>query len=367
MDASGRRSSLSYYGNHHGMGHVLIAYSTAPIALSQPGVMLDTATAIRDPIFYRWHRHVDDMCFRWQQTQPVNDFSDGPKVLLRQGLARDTLDAWSPDIILCYSDELPGVNDADFDGQRLGESALGIRTDGRNWNRELSSGEFTFLDGATEKTIRTTDELQTQFHTCEITLRNDTKETIKHLSLRDFSYFVRVQNLLPRVQEITVRIFLVPTTVREDRRMWIEMDKFRHRLERSDSAVIYRPSEKSSVVRKPVLKDPCAVPDPPADPTAEPDYYCTCGWPYHLLLPSGTPEGMDVTLMVMITDWEKDQVAEDSHCGSLSFCGAVDRYPDRRSMGYPFDRPFATSIANTIAMHPNMAVRPITIKRTGDA
>ncbi|MBV8695459.1 MAG: hypothetical protein JO125_06830 [Chloroflexi bacterium] len=49
----------------------------------------------------------------------------------------------------------------------------------------------------------------------------------------------------------------------------------------------------------------------------------------------------------------------------MSFCGARDRYPDTRSMGYPFDRPFPAdqSIAQALAARPTIATRDITIKR----
>jgi hypothetical protein len=50
----------------------------------------------------------------------------------------------------------------------------------------------------------------------------------------------------------------------------------------------------------------------------------------------------------------------------MSFCGARDRYPDTRPMGYPFDAPFTgKSIADTIAAQPNMATRDITIRLAG--
>jgi len=66
----------------------------------------------------------------------------------------------------------------------------------------------------------------------------------------------------------------------------------------------------------------------------------------------------------MLTDWELDSIPEESHCGSMSFCGARDRYPDQRAMGYPFDRPLpaGSSIAQIVAGQENMATRDITIK-----
>lgn len=72
---------------------------------------------------------------------------------------------------------------------------------------------------------------------------------------------------------------------------------------------------------------------------------------------------MPFRLMGLLTDWDKDKVGEDSTCGSMSFCGARDRYPDSRGMGYPFDRPFSNgqSILQTIRAHNNMAARDIKI------
>ncbi len=99
---------------------------------------------------------------------------------------------------------------------------------------------------------------------------------------------------------------------------------------------------------------------------AEGANYCSCGWPYSLLVPRGTEEGMPFRLAVVCTDWSFDQVESDESCGSLSFCGARDRYPDKRDMGYPFDRPFAAPIADTVMANANMAFRDITIRRKPD-
>ena len=151
--------------------------------------------------------------------------------------------------------------------------------------------------------------------------------------------------------------------------MWIEMDKFHYTLPASQQTVIFRPASLSAVIRKPAMRPPAAVTSPhtTGNPTIDAEdmnNYCDCGWPYNLLLPRGTQAGMPFRLLVMLTDWNIDHVAEDTHCGSMSFCGAKDKYPDTRAMVYPFDRPFApgTSIASTFAQHDNMATRDITIR-----
>lgn len=36
--------------------------------------------------------------------------------------------------------------------------------------------------------------------------------------------------------------------------------------------------------------------------------YCGCGWPHHMLIPKGTPEGYKCELFVMISDYDLDKV-----------------------------------------------------------
>jgi hypothetical protein len=331
-----------------------------------PGVMNTPVTAIRDPIFFRWHKHIDDLSFLWQQQQqPPNDFSDAPPVLIRKGLGGNTPQHRSPDIILCFRDVvLPLVpDDADASWQAFGETTFG----GANWNTDFSSSKTT------------TAQLQTTMRKrlFVFTEDNNRSETISYLYPREFFYFLRVENQLNEDKDVTVRIFLAPTgsysgiaEVSEDRRMWIELDKFRHTLPASAKAVIFRRADASSVIRRPAVKKFGTIKMPNSQVDADDDrgdVSCDCGWPYNLLIPRGTAAGMNFRLLVMITDWAIDQVPDDSSCGSMSYCGAKDRYPDSRGMGYPFNLPFPAgqTIAQTIAAQQNMAARDITIKLVG--
>ena len=74
----------TFYGNHHGFGHVLTAGASDPVNLAG-GVMYHTAAAIRDPFFWRWHKHVDDLNFRYQEGQPSHSFEAAPKVVFGGG------------------------------------------------------------------------------------------------------------------------------------------------------------------------------------------------------------------------------------------------------------------------------------------
>lgn len=64
--------NIPYYGNIHNSGHMFISYSHDPDHryLETFGVMGDSATAMRDPIFYRWHAFIDDIFQQYKSTLP---------------------------------------------------------------------------------------------------------------------------------------------------------------------------------------------------------------------------------------------------------------------------------------------------------
>lgn len=71
--------------------------------------------------------------------------------------------------------------------------------------------------------------------------------------------------------------------------------------------------------------------------------FCGCGWPQHMLIAKGLPgSGLQCDLFVMVSNYNDDRIDQDlvGTCNdATSFCGVRDRlYPDRKPMGYPFDR-----------------------------
>ena len=348
------------YGDLHNRGHGLFAfYDNQP----PPGVMSRTATAVRDPVFWRWHKHVDSIFRSWQETQPPYDFSNGPPVRIRKTVADGT--AASPDIILCLKDGLP----TEFDGEQLGSDAFGYSDNQNlnNWDDDFASTTVTLPSG---ETVTTTDELRTQMLRRTINLVGENGQpvpvSIDYLSHDDFFYFIRVENLSEQPQSVTARIFLAPETEAEDRTSWIEMDKFLYRLGSSERAVIFRRADLSSVIRKPALKPEDLTPgDEDPSPKTSEQSWCDCGWPYTLLLPRGTKEGMEFRLFVMFSHGNDLMLPEQhsEHCTSVSYCGLQDEaYPDKRQMGYPFSRPFGNSISSSVANRDNMAWRTIKIR-----
>ncbi|GFR13155.1 hemocyanin A chain [Trichonephila clavata] len=93
--------------------------------------------------------------------------------------------------------------------------------------------------------------------------------------------------------------------------------------------------------------------------------FCSCGWPQHLLVPKGSNKGMVFDLFVMITDGEKDKVPSSGKkvCNdALSYCGVLgEKYPDKRAMGYPFDRKI-TAQSHKEFLTPNMMISNITVR-----
>lgn len=331
----------SSYPGLHNSGHMQLAELSKP-----PGVMSTPVAAIRDQVFWQWHKFIDNIGASWQETLDPLDFDDAPDVLLRNALEGDSKEPWaSPDIILCRTADLPQGQDP----AAVGEELFG----GDHWAE-------AFEGSAGGAGVQPIDELITSMASA-----NFGGKAIHFLTHEPFSYFLRAENRSAKDLEVTARIFLVPAAHAEDRRAWIEMDKFLVSLPARSKTVVYRPDSESSIVKRPVDRGPAAVQAP--NGTTDQGSYCDCGWPYTLLLPRGTADGAEYRLLAMFSDAAIDRVEAPAQCGSMSWCGAVDRYPDTRDMGYPFCRPFkggAHAIADTFAGLASAAGRTVTIRHT---
>lgn len=497
------------YGNIHNNGHMLIANAGD----NNWGVMSATATAVKDPVFWQWHKHIDEYSYWWQEQQAPNDFNDAPNVLIRKGYD------WSPDIIFCDLDDwAETLRKTNLKDEELAQKAFVFGPNSQNrdiskWNMDftesLTSVGFEMNDLAKPITVKSINSFKTFPKKGSLFIKGENQQpqfkvSYNYLSHQKFGYFIRLQNLSPFENKVTVRVFIVAKEQVEDRRMWIEMDKFIYTLKPDSKNIIFRRDVDSAVIKKPAVLDPDleSVDKIPLSISAEgffpmdvvaftrrqsdtvdelkgylatyeqakKDYeqtgneltfrkekasfrnvlsmyftyasygweelykidfrgynelkektdksfhqlkssqisesaetfhssfqifltdlidllnwakdglanelknaisnsyyrvynlsYCECGLPYHLLLPKGTAAGMEFYFMVMVTDWKKDIVGEENCCGSMSYCGAKDRYPDVREMGYPFNRPLANGILNTISRQANMACRTIII------
>ncbi|MUZ65041.1 hypothetical protein [Agrobacterium vitis] len=296
------------YSNHHGMGHGLIG--AANLSETAAPVMFFPATAIRDPVFWRWHRHVDDIHFGYQDALDPHEFDEPMTVQLE---------------------------------------SIGLK---RSEDRSV------------------VDELTTEMRSGRYTLSDRQVYHYEFLMHEPFSISARLKNTAGAPAAVTLRTFLLPSDLfdidadpttdqgRQMRRFAIELDKVKFDVPAGDM-VFERKDVDSSVIRRPAVTDPVEVEDLLGTAaTAE----CTCGWPYGLLLPKGSAAGKSFTLFAMITDNLADRVGSPKKCGSMSFCGVGDKYPDARPMGYPFDRRFEQPLAEIVARTPTMAVSNLTIR-----
>lgn len=89
--------------------------------------------------------------------------------------------------------------------------------------------------------------------------------------------------------------------------------------------------------------------------------------PQHLLVPRGQAAGgQEFQLFVMVSDYELDKIDQDlvGTCNqAAAFCGIRDRkYPDRRPMGYPFDRVPRTGVDTLNSfLTPNMKAQDVRV------
>jgi hypothetical protein len=49
--------------------------------------------------------------------------------------------------------------------------------------------------------------------------------------------------------------------------------------------------------------------------------YCGCGWPQHMLIPKGSPEGLPCELFVMVSNFDDDKVS--SQLGKPGYVGCT--------------------------------------------
>ncbi|MEM7118678.1 MAG: tyrosinase family protein [Chloroflexota bacterium] len=356
LTGNGRFPGIEDFGNIHGALHKRLGGMNG-----RSGVMQQPQVSANDPIFYRWHRCLDNIAFDYQQQQPPNDFaSEAPAVLVRSRLQANEL-SQSPDIILAFAHQLERVHRKHETLADLGERLFGQS----NWDEAFSQERET-----------TTDTLFTCMKSVNLPLPNGDGETAVTFldQTHEFVTFIRVQNELSQPQTVTARVWLVAKhdqhgqILSNNRRLWVELDTFQVRLGANERKVVCRPAWESSIIKKvggiglrPTTALSLLKPQAVRQKLGSEDY-CDCGWPYNLLLPKGTPEGMTFRLMVMFTHDDVILPNQPATCGSIRLCGAKQSlYPDKKRMGYPFNRPFVDSIEETLGRLSNTAVRDIQI------
>ncbi|KAL1382273.1 hypothetical protein pipiens_013261 [Culex pipiens pipiens] len=288
-----------FYGNYHGNLPNLIAYSHDPDNrfLEGYGVVGEFQTAMRDPAFYRLHCEVDNLFHRYKATLPVY-----PPAQLN------------------------------FNGIQI--QSLAVHAESTKGTSECPANLLATYAGRFGHPGWTLDRKET----CLL--------SFTHLQHAPFAYRLTVNNSTGTPRRGTCRIFIgpkvdernTPLTYKEQRILMVELDKFGVTLNPGSNNIVRRSEQSSVTIPYERTFRSAAVSSQPASP-AEVYRFCNCGWPHHLLLPKGTPEGLKFDLFAMISDYAGDTVNqefdENANCSdSHSFCGLRDRlYPDRRRHG----------------------------------
>lgn len=175
-----------------------------------------------------------------------------------------------------------------------------------------------------------------------------------HLQHAPFEYTINVDNRTTAQKIGTCRIFICPKNdergmpflrFEDQRSLMIELDKFTVFMNPGRNIIRRRSDESNVTIPYERSFRNIGSSNQPTDPAARAQFqFCGCGWPQHMLLPKGSPEGSKFNLFVMISNYDLDRVDQpelNNPCNdAASFCGLKDQlYPDRRSMGFPFDRP----------------------------
>lgn len=202
-----------------------------------------------------------------------------------------------------------------------------------------------------------------------------------HLQNAPFEYTINVENNT-RTQRIgTCRIFMCPKNdergmpiirFEDQRSLMIEMDKFTVYMNPGKNIIRRRSDESSVTIPYERSFRNIGSRNQPTDPAEKALFqFCGCGWPQHMILPKGTPDGALFNVFVMISNFELDRVDQPSNTNgpcndAASFCGLKDLlYPDRRSMGYPFDRPArVATLMDFKNLGTNMAVTECEVRFT---
>ncbi|XP_053962923.1 phenoloxidase 2-like [Anastrepha ludens] len=314
------------YGDLHNMGHVFISYSHDPDHrhLESFGVMGDSTTAMRDPVFYRWHAYIDDI-FQEHKTRLT-------PYTLRE---------------LNY----PGVSVTRVQVLSRGSRSNVLQTYWKQSDVDLSGG-------------------------LDFVSRGNVFARFTHLQHTPFTYTININNEGETYRKGTVRIFLGPKRdethkemlFKDQRLLMVELDKFVVSLSPGQNTVRRRSSESSVTIPfeqtfRNVDKNRLGEDSPD-----ELEFnFCGCGWPDHMLIPKGLPEGLCCELFVMVSNYDHDRIRQSWWIlckDEPSYCGLRDSlYPDRRAMGYPFDR-LARSGAENLAqfLTPNMKVVDVEVR-----
>lgn len=256
------------YGDLHNFGHVFISYAhdTNNKHLESFGVIGDSSTAMRDPVFYRWHAYVDRI-FQEHKTR------------------------------------LPAYTDTQLNYNGISITGVQVDANGSQPNQLTTFWQQSDVD------------LSRGF---DFTPRGNVFARFTHLAHVPFTYTIGVNNDSGAQRFGYVRIFIAPKNdergqpflMREHRLMMVELDKFVVSLNPGPNTIRRRSTESSVTIPFERTFRNLDANRPAAGTPDELEFnFCGCGWPNHMLIPKGLPEGLNCDLFVMVSNYENDRVS----------------------------------------------------------
>ena len=349
MESSILSPNREFYGNLHNSMHNLIAHCHDPDHRHKESfsVIGDSTTAMRDPVFYRIHAQVDDIFL--SHKKKLNPYT--AKQLT-----------------------FPNISIASLEARHFQKPANTLHTFWRQSDVNLSRG-------------------------LDFVPRGEVYAQFTHLQHIPYTVTMNVVNNSGANRQGMVRLFLAPKSgfnrklarmdFNDQRIFMIELDKFfvnrkliLFQMPQCNNFSLFTVKPGSNTVTRRSVDSNVTIPHEQtfrviaeegkfvkeSDEEAE-NNICGCGWPQHMLIPRGTTEGKVFDLFAMVSNFEEDQIVQDlvGQCTkATAYCGLRDRkYPDRRAMGYPFDRNGRTGTKDLASfLTPNMRAQEITIKFT---
>ncbi|GAB0094223.1 Hemocyanin, N-terminal [Sergentomyia squamirostris] len=283
IQSSHQSVNPEYYGDLANMGQMFIGFCHDPDGrnLEGFGVISDSATCLRDPVFYRWYALIVDLCDHHKRTLP-------PYTKTELGF--------------------PGVKISHVETFILTKQGYPVK------NELLTFWEKDDLNVSKGLNFAPMEPIFVR---------------VTHLQNQKFSYKIVVENGGGPC-EASMRIFLAPKkdennlpfSFEDQRQFFIEMDSFNVSL-RSGSNTILRRSTEASILN---WMKYCVNNNFKLTQGDKPNNYTGLGWPLNLLIPKGHFSGYECDLFVMVG---KDLLKPTS---------------GERSLGFPFDRPASPSI-----------------------
>ncbi|KAK3914546.1 Phenoloxidase 3 [Frankliniella fusca] len=308
--------NLDQYGSLHNELHDVTGMAHDPSGdnneMIAPMAML--ASGVRDTLFYRLHLHMDDLYEEYK---------------------------------VAY---LQPYQTTDLQWQDVSINSLSVRSDVTKTLNELHTyWQETDLDLSLGLAFTPTGRAYGRF---------------RHLQHEPFSYDIQVVNKGLQEVRAYVRIFLItvtdengqPLDLDYQQHFAIEMDRFDATLEPGLNNI-----QRESTAT-PLTVDQDAIYSTQATFwDARRVNQCRCGWPQTLLVPRGNEAGITYKLFAMVTDYLQDKTP----AYGWVFCGVPgsDYYPDKRAMGFPFDRAFRPDVKTLDDfLTDNMKVQDIVVK-----